>query len=93
MVEIASDVPKPDPVILFNGITCFLVVEKEVICSLPAAEAPVALLGAYYNFDIEYPKACKLAGIILEIMLFDKIPRKVPSKISVLLSALGNITL
>ena len=54
---------KPHPLIIWNGKMCFLVVEKEVICHIiPVAEAAVALLGAYYVFNIKYPKSFALVG-------------------------------
>ena len=81
----------PQPVIIWNGETAFLVVEKEVICTLPANEAPVALLAAYYNFDIAYPKGCRQLMTSLEILLLNKMPKKVPAKVSTLLSAIQNV--
>lgn len=77
---------------IWNGKTCFLVVEKEVIChTIPVAEAAVALLGAYYVFNIKYPKSFALVGTFLDIVFLDVVPRKVPSKVSVMLSALSNV--
>lgn len=51
----------------------------------------VALLGAYYVFNIKYEKSFELVGTFLEIVLLDVVPRKVPSKVSVLLSSLTNV--
>ena len=58
---------------------------------IPPQEAAVALLGAYYVFNIKYEKSFELVGTFLEIVLLDVVPRKVPSKVSVLLSSLTNV--
>ena len=63
----AEGVNGPHPVAIWNGTSCFLIVEKMIICSVPSEEAAVAVLAAYYNLNIAYPKGCKNLGIMLDI--------------------------
>lgn len=88
---VASGASTPQPLIMWNGSNCYLIVEKEVLCTVPATEAAVALLGAYYVFDIRYSKSFGLVGTFLEIVFLDVVVKKVPSKVSVILSALSNV--
>ena len=91
VVETASSAAVPQPLILWNGMSCFVIAEKEVVCTVPEIEAPVGLMAAYYNFNIAYPKSSQLLGTFLDIVLLDKVPKKVPSKVSALLSAIKNV--
>ena len=34
----------------------FLVAERRVICKVPACQAPLVLVAAYYAFNMSYPK-------------------------------------
>lgn len=78
------------PLVLFNTVDpAVLVVEKQIIFSIPKPEfIPIALLAAYYVFDMEYIKGSINVFTTLEIMLLDKVPAKVPNKVGILLSAL-----
>ena len=88
---VASGTAKPQPLILWNGQTNFVIIEKQITCTCPVEEAAVALLGTYYVFNIEYSKSFNLLGTFFDIILLDIVPRKVPSRVSILLSALSNV--
>ena len=89
MEKAASKVQLPTPTLLVHGETAVtLVVERQILCSVPVKEAPLALLAAYYSFNIEYPKGIKKCLATLEILLLDLVPSKVDPKISALLSVL-----
>ena len=90
-VEDASKVQLPTPTLLVQNTVSahvHLVVERQVLCSVPIKEAPLALLAAYYTFNMEYPKGIKKCLGTLEILLLDIIPSKIDPKISAVLSAL-----
>ena len=36
----------------------FLVIEKKIICKIPHADLPLALLAAFYVFNMHYPEGC-----------------------------------
>ena len=89
MERTASKVQLPTPTLLVqNTVSVHLVVERQVLCSVPIKEAPLALLAAYYTFNMEYPKGIKKCLGTLEILLLDIIPSKIDPKISAVLSAL-----
>ena len=82
----------PQPQLISNCTLCCLVVEEQLVLGkVPPSEAALALLGAYYIFNIEYPKGLQNLGTFLEIVLLDKVPRKVPPKVSNLLLSLKTI--
>ena len=88
----ACKVQLPTPTLLVQGGTAVtLVVERQILCSVPSKEVPLALLAAYYSFNMEYPKGIKKCLTTLEILLLDLVPSKVDPKVSALLSALTNI--
>ena len=89
MEKTAAQVQLPTPTLLVQGtVAVQLVVERQVLCSVPIKEAPLALLAAYYAFNIEYPRGIKKCLATLEILILDIVPSKVDPKISALLSAL-----
>lgn len=91
--EAAGGVKSPSPQVLWNGTTALLVVEEEIVTTCPKEEIPIALLAAYFNFNISYPKGSSHFYSILEILLLDRVPVKVHSKVATILSALQNIEL
>lgn len=47
-------------------------VDKVLVCKLPAISMiPVALLGAFYAFDIHYPPGASNVFMFLEVYLLD----------------------
>lgn len=81
---------QPQPLMLFNTVDPpVLVIEKQVICTVPKpGYIPAALLAGYYIFDIEYVRGSENVFTTLEILLLDKVPTKLPNKVGILLSAL-----
>ena len=60
----------------------FLVAESQIICKVDPNEAPLLLLGAFYAFNMAYPKGLETMYAFLEYILLSK----KPSKMSTLLS-------
>ena len=76
------------PIIVWNGSTAFIVAERQIVTDTPPTEAAKALLATYYIFNMQYPQGCKNFGLLLEILLLDKVPVRVPPKCCTVLSAL-----
>ena len=53
-------------------LRCLVVEEQLVLGKVPPSEAALALLGAYYIFNITYPKRLQNLGTSLEIVLLDR---------------------
>ena len=64
---------------------CFLIVEKKVLSKCSARLAPLALLGAFYAFNMHYTEGCANFYTLLEIF-FNKRP---PGRISALVGQLS----
>lgn len=79
------------PTVLYDrdGGSAVPVVDQVVVCTVPTSELVLSLLGAYYVFDINYPKGYNRFYSALEIFVFDKVPKKVDPKVSTLLSCLN----
>ena len=90
---IVRQVSLPTPTVLIRNSTAVLVVERQIICSIPVNEAPLGLLAAFYVFNIEYPKGIRKALMALEIIVLDIVPPKVDPKVASLLSALTKVTI
>ena len=78
MEQAASNAEKT-PTVLYDrdGGSAVLVVDQVVVCTVPTSELVLALLGAYYVLDINYPKGYNRFFSALEIFVFDKVPKKV----------------
>ena len=50
----------------------FLVAKRQVLCTIPADQAPPYLLEVYYVFNIAYPKGLVSHFILFENMLLSK---------------------
>ena len=50
-----------------NVKDCFLIVEKKVLSKCSARLAPLALLGAFYAFNMHYTEGCANFYTLLEI--------------------------
>lgn len=89
MEQAAANVEKI-PTILYDkdGDFAVLVVDQVVVCNVATSEIPLTLLVAYYVFDINYPKGLSRFYSASEILVFDKVPRKVDPKVSTLPSCL-----
>ncbi len=74
-------------------VSAFLVVEKEIITDVLPNEVATALPAAFYVFNMQYPHGRRMVGMLLEILLLDKVPHKVPSKIGTILSTLQSVSL
>ena len=53
---IVRQVSLPTPTVLIRDSAAVLVVERQILCSLPVKEVPLGLLAAFYVFNMEYPK-------------------------------------
>ena len=55
----------------------FLVIEKQVHCKIPAQEIPLALVSAFFVFNMHYPPGCTNFYSFLECFFMSKqTPRK-----------------
>lgn len=50
----------------------FLVVEKKVLCKVPTKELPLALLSAFFAFNMHYPQGCTNLYSFLECFFWAK---------------------
>ena len=76
----AQEVPCPQPCLLVKGEQMkelYLVIEKTVICKVPASAAPLALLSAYYCFNLHYTLGCNNLYSFFEVVFLG---RKRPAK-------------
>ena len=55
----------------------FLVVENKVLCKIPLGEVALALISAFYVFNMHYPHGCYNFYTFIECMFMGK---KTPSK-------------
>ena len=69
----------------------FLVSEKVMLCKIDPQKSPLYLFAAFYAFNMQYPKGLVSLYTFLEIFLFNKRPKKVPSIVSSILSCLNNV--
>ena len=67
----------------------FLVSEKVVLCKIDPPKSPLFLFAAFYAFNMQYPKGLVSLYTFLEIFLFNKRPKKIPSIVSSILSCLN----
>ena len=65
----------------------FLVIEKK-LCKVPFCEAPLALLCAFYVFNLHYTDGCTNFYTLFEVLFLGK---KVPPKKTKLAAFLGQI--
>ena len=89
--EVACGVAPPTPTLVNNTKSTVLVTERQIVSICPTNEAVTALLAAYYCFNIEYPRGSLLFFTALEILLLGKVPKKIHSKISTVMSALESV--
>ena len=63
-------------------IKVFLVCEQVIISAITGMESPLALLAAYYSFNMHYPKGLNSFFTLLEVKLLRITPCKVPYSVS-----------
>ena len=66
-------------------VEIFLICEQTIITQVTGLEAPIALLAAYYAFNMQYPKGLQSFCTLLEVMLCGVKPGKVPNVSSALI--------
>ena len=74
-----KNVTLPQPCILYqstgdfhNISKVYLIIENSVYCQLPADEAPVALVSAFYVYSMEYTAGCSNLHNLLECLSMGK---------------------
>ena len=73
----------------FQNITnVFLVIEKDIYCEIPASEVAVALMCAFYVFNIQYTPGCSNIFTFLEFAFLKKKIKSRKQKIGNLMSQL-----
>ena len=63
-------------------VEVFLVCEQQVITKVTGIEAPMALLAAYYSYNMSYPKGTNSFFTFLEIKLCDLKIDRIPVVVS-----------
>ena len=63
-------------------VEVFLVCEQVIISEIAGIEAPLALLAAYYSYNMQYPRGLSSFFTLLEVKLCGIKPHKVPSAVS-----------
>ena len=69
-------------------VDAFLVVEKKVLCKVPTKELPLALLSAFFTFNMHYPQGCTNLYLFLECFFMGK---KTPYRKTRLSSFIGRL--
>ena len=63
--------------IIFTGSQMFLTAEKKLICTIDkCVVAPIALVAAYYVYNMSYPLGLNTFYALLEYVILDKKPKK-----------------
>ena len=89
---VADDMANPAPSIIFNGSQMFMAAEKNLICTLDqCVAAPIALLAAYYVYNMSYPLGLNTFYAFLEYVLLDKKPKKMATCFSHFITYSSNI--
>ena len=73
----AEEVPTSQPCVIVtvreqDVKDAFLVIEKNVICRIPYTDLPLALLAAFYTFNMHYPEGCNNIYSFFEAALLGK---------------------
>ena len=84
--EVACGVAPPTPTLVNNTKSTVQVTERQIVST---NEAVIALLAAYYCFNIEYPRGSLLFFTALKILILVKVPKKIHSKIFTCLVSTG----
>ena len=79
--EVAKNIEEPAPSLVVLGQLkdakeVFLVVEGNLISKIEIIKAPIILIGAFYCFNMTYPKGLHNLYMFLEYILLDKKPSK-----------------
>ena len=82
----------PQPVVVVRGKKksikdAYIVTEGQVLCKVPIAQVPFALLSAFYIFNMQYPSGCTNFYSFLEFIFLDLTPPK-RSRLQLLLQTL-----
>lgn len=76
-MDAGREMPTAQPCIVVRGsleciMDAFLVVEKKILTKVPAKELPLALLSAFYTFNMHYPQGCTNLYSFLECFFMSK---------------------
>ena len=72
----------------------FLVVDGQVLCEIMNTfDIPLAILSAFYVFNICYPRGCYNLFCFLETQLLGINPQKIPSSVSHFISRIDQVQL
>ena len=89
----ATSVAVPQPCIIVRGTlesisTSFLVIEREIYCEIPPNEAVIALLCAFYVYNIEYTPGCSNTFAFFESVFFNNTAKGTRRRLATLMSQL-----
>lgn len=91
--DASAEMCTAQPCIVVRGLMespkdAFLVVEKKPLCKVPLQQLPLALIAAFYSFNMHYPQGCTNFYTFFEWLVLGK---KVPNKRTRLSSVLARI--
>lgn len=80
-------VEEPAPTLLIVGQLgsvkeTFIVAETQLVCKVKPHEAPLALLAAFYCYNMSYPKGLETFYMFLDYIILDKRPKKMSSTLT-----------
>ena len=89
----ARSVAVPQPCIIVRGTletisTSFLVIEREIYCEIPPREAVLALLCAFYVYNIEYTPGCSNLFAFFESVFFKNTIKGTRRRLAILMAQL-----
>ena len=97
MKKAAEEVPTSQPcaVVAIKDLSdvkdAFLVIEKKVICRIPHTDLPLALLAAFYAFNMHYPEGCNNIYSFFEAALLGKRHPGRKTRLAAVLATLSNL--
>ena len=74
-----------------TGIETFLVAEKLCLTKVHVSRAPLYLLAAFHVYNMEYPKGLTSLYTLLEVLLLNSRPKKMPQIVSTTLTTLDHL--
>lgn len=69
----------------------FLITDNEVITEITTIPPPLALLAAYYTYNIQYPKGCLNFYSLIEVLFIKKARTSVTASVKHILCDLADL--
>ena len=97
-MDAGKEMPTAQSCIVVRGllnciVDAFLVVEKRVLCKATVKELPLALLSAFYAFNMHYPQGCTNLYSFFECFFMGKKTSNKKTRLSSFIARLENFEL